>query len=477
MEQIDSTVIATALPAIATDIGTRPVALKLALTAYLVSLAIFIPISGWMADRIGSRNIFRIAIGVFILGSLSCAISSSLGQFVGARFLQGMGGAMMTPVARLILVRTTPKDRLVDAMALLTIPALIGPFLGPPLGGFITTYFSWHWIFLINLPIGLAGILLAGIFVPDMRSEDRKPIDRTGFAFAALAASGVIFGLSVISLPALPPLYGIAAVLAGLVAALLYIRHALAAPAPLLDLSLFAIRSYRSSVLGMSLFRVGSGAVPFLMPLLLQLVFGYTPFQSGLITFMGAVGALMVKFVAPAILRRTGFRGALSVTAVVGGALIAIAGFFTETTPVPVILFTLLVGGIFRSLFFTAGNALIFADIDSARAAPATATTSVLQQVSIALGVALGGAILELSTGADGIVTQTSFLIAFLTIGGLSIAAAIPFLLLPKSTGAAVSGHRKYLHVGRDDGNTRPGPAVATSSGRDAPNDDQSRSS
>ncbi|WP_276292993.1 MFS transporter [Notoacmeibacter marinus] len=460
MEQIDSTVIATALPAIAEDIGTRPVALKLALTAYLVSLAIFIPISGWMADRIGSRNVFRIAIGVFVIGSLSCALSATLAQFVGARFLQGMGGAMMTPVARLILVRTTPKDRLVDAMALLTIPALIGPFLGPPLGGFITTYVSWHWIFLINLPIGLVGIVLAGVYVPDMRSETRQPIDRTGFALAAIAASGIIFGLSVISLPALPPAVGVATVFAGLVAAWLYILHARKAVAPLLDLSLFAIRSYRSSVLGMSLFRMGSGAVPFLMPLLLQLVFGYTPFQSGLITFMGAVGALMVKFVAPAILRRTGFRLALSVAALVGGLLIGVAGFFTETTPVAVILLTLLIGGLFRSLFFTAGNALIFADIDSARAAPATATTSVLQQVSIALGVALGGAILELSSTADGVVTQTSFLIAFLTIGGISVIAAIPFLLLPTSTGADVSGHRKYLHVGRDDGGTRPGPSI-----------------
>ena len=476
MEQIDSTVIATALPAIANDIGTRPVALKLALTAYLVSLAIFIPISGWMADRVGSRNVFRAAIGVFIIGSLCCAISNSLAQFVGARFLQGVGGAMMTPVARLILVRTTPKDKLVDAMALLTIPALVGPFLGPPLGGFITTFISWHWIFLINLPIGLTGIILAGIFVPDMRSDKRQPIDWTGFMLAAMAASGIIFGLSVISLPALPPAVGIAAVLAGLIAATLYIYHALRAPAPLLDLSLFSIRSYRSSVLGMSLFRMGSGAVPFLMPLLLQLVFGYTPFQSGLVTFMGAVGALTVKFVAPAVLRKTGFRTALSVSAAIGGLLIAVAGLFTENTPVGVILLTLLVGGVFRSLFFTAGNALIFADIDSARAAPATATTSVIQQVSIALGVALGGAILELSSDAAGNVTQTSFLIAFFAIGGLSLIAAIPFILMPKSTGAAVSGHRKYLHLGRDDGNTRPGPAPTTS-GRDVVEERQSRSS
>ena len=210
MEQMDSTVISTALPAIATDIGTSPVALKLALTAYLVSVAIFIPVSSWMADRFGPRRLFRWAIAVFVLGSVACAASGSLGAFVVARFLQGMGGAMMTPVARLVLVRTTPKRDLVSAMAWLTVPGLIGPLVGPPVGGFITTFFTWHWIFLVNVPIGVAGILLAGRLLPEIEPAAGGSIDATGFALSAIAASGVVFGLSVISLPALPPAVGLA---------------------------------------------------------------------------------------------------------------------------------------------------------------------------------------------------------------------------------------------------------------------------
>src|SRR5262245_39199260 len=222
MENMDSTVIATSLPAIAADIGTSPVALKLALTAYLVSLAIFIPISSWTADRFGAKFVFRIAIAVFAAGSIACAAAGSLGAFVLARFFQGMGGAMMTPVARLVLVRATPKRQLVSALAWLTIPALIGPMIGPPVGGFITTFFSWHWSFIINVPIGVLGIWLAGRFLPDIPSATAStPIDMPGFILSAIAASGIVFGMSVVSLPALPPAVGIAAVMAGIAATIL----------------------------------------------------------------------------------------------------------------------------------------------------------------------------------------------------------------------------------------------------------------
>jgi MFS family permease len=203
MEQMDSTVIATSLPAIAADIGTNPIALKLALTAYLVSLAIFIPISGWMADRFGAKRIFCLAIGVFMVGSLGCAMAGPLAEFVGARVVQGVGGSMMTPVARLILVRAARKDELVSAMALLTIPALVGPMVGPPVGGFITTFFSWHWIFLINVPIGIIGIWLASRILPKMPGGGAAPVDLVGFILSGFAAAGIVFGLSVISLPAL----------------------------------------------------------------------------------------------------------------------------------------------------------------------------------------------------------------------------------------------------------------------------------
>ena len=220
MENMDSTVIATSLPAIASSIGTSPIALKLALTAYLVSLAVFIPISGWMADRFGAKKIFRIAIGVFILGSIGCAAAPSLGFIVGARILQGVGGAMMTPVARLLLVRSTPKSELVSALSWLTIPALVGPLMGPPVGGFITTFFGWHWIFLINVPIGILGIWLSGRFLADVPPREGSAVDGAGFVLSALAASGIVFGLSVVSLPALPVAVGVAATAIGIAAAL-----------------------------------------------------------------------------------------------------------------------------------------------------------------------------------------------------------------------------------------------------------------
>ena len=246
MEQMDSTVIATALPSIAADLHVGPITLKLALTSYMVALAVFIPISGWMADRFGAKRIFRIAICVFIIGSILCAASGSLLEFVGSRFLQGVGGSMMTPVGRLVLVRSTKRSDLVSAMALLSIPALVGPLAGPPLGGFITTYFSWHWIFLINVPVGIIGVILATIFLPEMEAMAPPKLDVTGFLLTSFAAAGIVFGMSVISLPALPSYVGISAVVIGFVCGFLYIRHARNHPAPILNLELLRKPTFRS---------------------------------------------------------------------------------------------------------------------------------------------------------------------------------------------------------------------------------------
>lgn len=448
MEQMDSTVIATSLPAIAADIGTSPISLKLALTAYLVSLAIFIPVSGWMAERFGARMVFRIAIGVFMIGSLACAVSSSLGEFVAARFLQGMGGAMMTPVARLVLVRATPRGELVKAMAWLTIPALFGPLVGPPLGGFITTYFSWHWIFLINLPIGALGIIASGYVLPRMAGGAAAPIDWKGFALSGLAASGVVFGLSVVSLPALPPAVGVACVTGGFVAGWLYVRHARRAATPILDLSMFSNRAFRAAISGGSIFRIGAGAIPFLLPLYFQLGFGLDPFQSGLLTFASAGGALAMKFLAAPILRLLGFRTVMIMAALVGAALIAVNALFTPATPYAVIIATLLAAGFLRSLFFTSNNALVFAEIDDRGAAQATALSSVSQQVSIALGVAVAGGVLEAATHlSGGVLGMGAFQIAFCVVAGLAAFAAAPFLRLPPETGQSVSGHRRHVQA------------------------------
>jgi len=442
MEQMDSTVIATSLPAIAEDIGTNPVTLKLALTTYLVAVAIFIPVSGWMADRFGAKRIFRLALAIFVLGSIACAVSNSLLAFVLARFLQGIGGAMMTPVARLVLVRATPRNQLISAMAWLSVPALIGPISGPPLGGFITTYFSWHWIFLINVPIGLAGILLSGRVLPDLEPEHKKKLDSTGFALSGLAASGIVFGLSVISLPALPPIIGIVTAAFGFVMAFLYVLHARRAADPILNLRLFAIPAFRAAIIGGSLFRVGVGAVPFLLPLMLQLQFGLTPFQSGLLTFASALGAISVKMIASTALRAVGFRLTLIFAAIFGSLLIAANALFTAATPHLTIVAVLVAAGFFRSLFFTSNNALVFAELGDREAGQATAIAAASQQISIAIGVAVGGGILEITGYVTGEpLGRDAFVNAFVIVGFVSALAALPFLRLPADTGSAVSGH------------------------------------
>ncbi|PZM11923.1 DHA2 family efflux MFS transporter permease subunit [Rhizobium tubonense] len=446
MEQMDSTVIATALPAIAADLHVGPITLKLALTSYMVALAVFIPISGWMADRFGAKRIFRLAICVFVVGSILCAISTDVLQFVGSRFLQGVGGSMMTPVGRLVLVRTTKRSDLVSAMALLSIPALVGPLAGPPLGGFITTYFSWHWIFLINVPVGIIGVVLATIFLPVVEATMPPKLDFLGFLLTSFAAAGVVFGMSVISLPALPPIIGISSVVIGFVCGFLYVGHARKHPAPILNLNLLKNATFRASVTGGTLFRICIGAMPFLTPLMLQLGFGLNPFQSGLITFAGAIGAISTKFIAKRVFAAVGFKTALLTAAGVTTVTTITTGLFEPTTPHLAIIAVLLIGGFSRSFFFTGINALAFADIDDNQASQATSMSSVMQQISLALGVAVAAAILETTTFFSGTSLSVSdFHIAFFAISILTVIATIPFIRMDRSAGAIVSGHKASL--------------------------------
>ncbi|AJY47865.1 DHA2 family efflux MFS transporter permease subunit [Martelella endophytica] len=442
MENMDSTVISTALPAIAADLNVGPITLKLALTTYMVALAIFIPVSGWMADRFGAKRVFRAAILVFLLGSVFCAFSGNLVEFVLSRFLQGMGGAMMTPVGRLVILRTTDRSQLVRAMALLTIPALVGPMAGPPLGGFITTYFTWHWIFLINVPIGIIGYVMSGIFLPVIKDEPPANLDWMGFFLVATAASGIVFGLSVVSLPALPPATGIVTTAIGIAAALWYLHHAKRRENPLLNLKLFRTETFRYAISASIFFRMATGAFPFLMPLMLQLGFGLNPFESGMITFVGAIGALATKFMAPRVYTAFGFRRVLISASLGAAALTVTFVFFEATTPHLIIIAILFVTGLCRSFFFTGVNALGYADIETRQASQATATTSMFQQVSLALGVAFAATILEL-TGwiTGGSLTVQHFHIAFLVVAGISIVSIIPLLRLKPDAGAAVSGH------------------------------------
>lgn len=285
-----------------------PVILKLAFTTYLLALTVFIPVSGWCGDRFGARNVFRAAIAVFTLGSIACGFATSLESLIVARAIQGIGGAMMVPVGRLIVLRTVAKSEMVSALATLTIPALLGPLMGPPLGGFITTYFHWRWIFWINVPVGLLGLALATIYMPDIREEEVSPLDARGFLLSGLGLSTLVFGATVLGRHVLPD-YGPPTLIGlGLVLCGLYIVHARRTAKPILDLKLLATPTFRSGVMGGSLFRIGVGAIPFLLPLMLQLGFKLTPFQSGSLTFAAALGALTMKFTAGRILKRLGFR-------------------------------------------------------------------------------------------------------------------------------------------------------------------------
>ncbi|MBI1261730.1 MAG: DHA2 family efflux MFS transporter permease subunit [Rhizobiales bacterium] len=443
MENMDSTVVATALPAIARSIGEDPLRLNLAITGYLLSLGIFIPLSGWLADRFGARTVFCSAIIVFMLGSIACALSNSLVTLILARMLQGMGGAMMVPVGRLVILRTIPKSELVNAMALLTVPALLGPVFGPPVGGFIATYSSWHWIFIINVPIGILGITLAWRFIDNVREERETRFDGVGFAMVSMGLASTMFAFENIGRGILSTATIAVMLIGGLSFLTAYIRYAGRHPSPILDLKLLRISTYNATVTGGFLFRMGIGALPFLTPMMLQLGFGLTPFASGMITFAGAAGAILMKFTAGPILRRFGFRPILIANTVICAGFMASYGLFGPQTPHLVIIATLLVGGFFRSLQFTSLNTLAYSDIDQHIMSRATTLSSVGQQLSLSFGVGLGALALhttlelsgKTSLGAD------DFAPAYFFIAAVSLLSLLFFLPLKTDAGNSVSGH------------------------------------
>src|SRR5271168_3686039 len=437
MENMDSTVIATSLPAIARALGTDPLALKLAVTSYLLSLAICIPASGWTADRFGARNVFRLAIGVFVLGSIGCAASTSLEQFVFARIVQGMGGAMMTPVGRLIMVRSIDKKLLVNAMSLVTMPALLGPICGPPLGGFITTYASWHWIFLINVPIGLIGIVMASVYIANVRIERSDPFDFVGFVLSGLAIGGLAFGLSVMGLEFLPTSVVATLLCVGAVSAAAYVIHAKRTPAPILDLSLFKLPTFRASIFGGFLFRLGIGALPFLLPLLLQIGFDLSPFQSGLITFTTALGSFFMKAAVASVLNRFGYRNVLLYNALISSAFLAACATFVPGMPYLAMVAILLPGGFFRSLQFTSINTIAYAEIEPAKMSRATTMVAVAQQLALSTGVAVGALVVEITLRLkhEAAMGATDFPPAFLAVSLLSASAALIFYRLAPDAG------------------------------------------
>jgi EmrB/QacA subfamily drug resistance transporter len=451
VENMDSTVLSTSLPAIAADLTTDPIALKLALTTYLLALAVFIPLSGWVADRFGARSTFVSAIAVFLLGSIGCALSGSLGELVAGRFVQGAGGAMMVPVGRLVLLRTIPKSDLVQALSWVTIPALVGPMVGPPLGGFITTYFDWRYIFLINMPIGALGMILALRFIPNARVRP-PPLDWLGFALAGGGLGAAMFGFSTLGQHLIPFEVAAAALALGLAALVGYVFHERRQAHALLNLTLFKLATFRAGVIGGLLFRIGIGASPFLLPLMLQLGFGLSPVQSGLITFVSSIGAIFMKTIAARTLNLLGLRRVLLWNALAASALLCSFGLFRPSTPELLVLATLFVSGCCRSLQFTSLNAITFADVDSARMGQATSLSGMLQQLSLSLGVAIGGYSLEIV----GVVAGRSstelgnFTIAFLVVGLISAASAYYAWRLPRNAGAEMAGRARTAREAAD---------------------------
>src|SRR5947209_697943 len=444
MQSLDSTIIATALPAIGQSIGESPLRLNVAITCYLLSLAVFIPISGWTADRFGARRVFSAAIVVFTLGSIACGMATSLPALVAARILQGMGGALMVPVGRLVLLRTVPKSDLVRAMSFVSVPALIGPVMGPPVGGLIVTYASWRWIFFINIPIGVLGIVLVNMLVSDLKETGRRPLDRSGFVLTGIGLASLAFGFENVGRGTLPSA-GVAGLLAvGAICLMCYLRHARRVSHPIIDLALFSIPTYASASIGGFLFRMGLGALPFLLPLMLHVGFGLSALNSGLLTFASAAGAMLMKTSAVRILRALGFRIVLVGDAVISALFLFGYSLFRPDTPHLVIFLALLAGGFFRSLQMTSLNTLSYADVPPAMLSRATSLTSMAQQLSQTVGVATGALFLQLMVSLRGGTTLAAgdFYPAFVGVAMISLLSVPFFLRMSPDAGAEVSGRR-----------------------------------
>ncbi len=446
MQMLDSTVVATALPAMGEAFGTTGVRMNVAITSYLLAVAIFVPLSGWAADRFGARRVFTGAIILFTVSSVFCALAQSLVHLVVGRVLQGMAGAMMVPVGRVILLRAVPKSELVRAMSFLTIPALLGPMLGPPLGGFLVTYASWHWIFVVNVPIGLAGIFLIFKFIPKVTAEEPdRPLDFIGFALTGLSLAAIVYGVDAIGNKAVSNLLAFGVLGLGIVLAIVYAIYARRVAHPIVDLSLLSIPTFRICSIGGNLSRFSIGATPFLLVMLLQEVFGMTALAAGMITFVGAVGALLLKLVAVPVLRTLGFRNSLIINAVTTGFFLAVCAFFTPTMPVWVMLVVLLVGGFFRSLQLTAVNTLTYADVPHELMSRASTFAAMAQQVGISFGVGVAAVTLNLSMAVRGVNQLGSFDVGagFIVVGLLVSLSALSFMRLDPHAGAEVSGRTR----------------------------------
>ena len=447
MEQMDSTVLTTALPTMAHSLHTDPLHMNVALTSYLLSLAVFIPASGKVADQFGARGVFRAAIALFTVGSVLCSQAPTLPFLVAARILQGIGGAMMVPVGRLVLLRSTSKSELVTAMAWLQIPSTIGPILGPPIGGFIVTYLDWHWIFYINVPVGILGIVLVSLYIEDIRETGRVRFDFTGMALSGVALACLMWGIEMASRGFGSQATALMLVVIGAVAAVLYRRHARHHPQPVLNFRLMRIPTFRISVLAGTCSRIVVGAVPFLLPMMLQLDFGFSAAQSGLITFSSAAGSLAMKAAAPRVLRRIGFRNTMIWVGLAATLFSASIGFFRPDWPIALIYGLLLVGGFVQSLQFMAYNTIAYADVPRGQMSAATSFYTTFQQLALSLGIAVSAASLAFSSALGGrtALQLGDFTCAFLIVATVALLAPLLSVSMKPNAGNALSGHRLGL--------------------------------
>jgi MFS family permease len=407
--------------------------------------------------------VFSLAVAVFMVGSIGCALSSSVTDFVIARIVQGLGGAMMTPVGRLVLLRSIDKSALVNAMAWVTVPALVGPVIGPPLGGFITTYLTWHWIFLINIPIGLIGIVMALRYIDPIRVENPERFDLYGMVLAGIGLGGIAFGLSVAGLNLLPWSVVILLIAVGAISMTLYVIHARRTASPVLDFALLRLPTMRASIIGGFMFRLGIGSLPFLLPLLMQVGFGLSPLRSGLVTFASAVGAMGMKTLAARIIRTFGFRNIMTINAVVSSIFLAACALFTVSTPLLLIMILLVVGGFFRSLQFTAINTLAYAEVEPDLMSRATTLVSVNQQLAVSAGVAVGAASVELTMWFHHVneLNASLFAPAFIVVSIISTLSAYFFFEMPADAGHQVSG-RGVIAVPSPERDAEPEETAAT---------------
>jgi EmrB/QacA subfamily drug resistance transporter len=440
MEGLDSTMIAVSIPAMAKSLGQSPLRLNLVIATYLLSLAVFIPVSGWIADRLGARVVFCSAIAIFTTGSALCGIAPNLPVLLAMRVIQGFGGAMMTPVGRLILLRSFPRSDLVTAMNWMTIPAMIGPTAGPIVGGFVTTWFSWRAIFFLNLPIGILGLFLALRLFENFRAPAPTRFDLRGFVISGLGLALFEVAIENLGRPILPGALGAAFFPAALAILALYGWHARHCNDPVLDLALFRIRTFRIGTVTGGFCRIGLDAAPFLLPLLFQVGFGMSAIQSGLLTFSSSVGAMAVRTLAGPLLRLFGFRRLLAGTASLAAIVTAACGLLRADTPIWLTVGLVLLSGCVRSVQYLALNTVSYADMPGPLLSKGTSVAGVAQQVARGFGVAVGAALLAVIAGPTR-VSVGDFRLAFFLVGLIPLIAAFGFLRLTPTDGATVSGH------------------------------------